>query len=260
MKKIKLTKSLVPNLLTLVNLFSGFTAIVYFAESDFERGALFILIAAIFDMLDGMVARLINAASEFGAELDSLCDVVSFGVAPSYLLYKVFFYQFNEFGILLAALPALAGASRLARFNIQLTSFDDKIYFKGLPIPSAALTIISYVLFADFLCFDNNLCQYYTYFIVTLIVSYSMISTVKFDNIPRFTKKSFKQRPLVSILFIIGFISIIVSLGKLIFPFMMIYIIGSNIRQLFLFIKESKEPEEEIDDEEESEPTPFSKY
>jgi len=130
MKKIKVTKSLVPNLLTLVNLFSGFAAIVYFAGGDFKRGALFILIAAIFDMLDGLVARLINAASEFGAELDSLCDVVSFGVAPSFMLYKMFFYQFSEFGILIAALPVLAGATRLARFNIQLRNLEDKIYFK----------------------------------------------------------------------------------------------------------------------------------
>jgi CDP-diacylglycerol--serine O-phosphatidyltransferase len=258
MKKIKVTKSLVPNLLTLVNLFSGFAAIVYFADGDFKRGALFILIAAIFDMLDGLVARLINAASEFGAELDSLCDVVSFGVAPSFMLYKMFFYQFNEFGILIAALPALAGATRLARFNIQLTNLEDKIYFKGLPIPSAALTIISFALFADFLCFGNSQYQYYMYFLVTLVVSYSMISTVKFDNIPRPSKKSFQQRPLVTILFIIGIAVSVISLGKLVFPFMLLYIVGSNIRQAFFFIKESKEPEEEIDDEDESEPTPFS--
>jgi CDP-diacylglycerol--serine O-phosphatidyltransferase len=257
MNKIRVTKSLVPNLLTLVNLFSGFAAIVYISEGDIKRGALFILIAAIFDMLDGLVARLINAASEFGAELDSLCDVVSFGVAPSYMLYKMYFYQLNEFGILLAALPALTGAARLARFNIQLTSLEDKIYFKGLPIPSAALTIVSFSLFVDNYSFIKPEYLTYIYVVIVGIVSYSMISTVKFDNIPRPSKKTFQQRPFVTIAFIVGIIASVVSLGKLVFPFMMLYIIGSSIRQLINFMKETTEPEEEMDETDDSDPTPF---
>lgn len=258
MKKLKVTKSLVPNLLTLVNLFSGFAAIVYFSQNDFQRGALFILIAALFDMLDGMVARLINAASEFGAELDSLCDVVSFGVAPSFLLYKIYFYQFNEIGILLASFPALAGATRLARFNIQLTNLEDKIYFKGLPIPSGALTIISFSLFTEFYSFGNQAITGYLYFILVILVSFAMVSTAKYDNIPRPSKKSFEQRPVVTIIFILGLVLSIVSLGKLVFAFMMFYIITSTIRQFYYNFKESLEPEEEIDDEIDSEPTPFS--
>ncbi|MBX3042846.1 MAG: CDP-diacylglycerol--serine O-phosphatidyltransferase [Candidatus Kapabacteria bacterium] len=257
MNKIRVTKSLVPNLLTLVNLFSGFAAIVYTAEGDIKRAALFIFIAAIFDMLDGLVARLINAASEFGAELDSLCDVVSFGVAPSYMLYKVYFYQFNEFGILLAALPALTGAARLARFNIQLTSLEDKIYFKGLPIPSAALTIISFILFADFYSFGNSSLTSVIFIGLTLVVAYSMVSTVKFDNIPRPSKKSFQQRPIIMVLFIIGLLASIISFGKLVFAFMLFYILASTIRHLYHFIKDTREPDDELDDIEESEPTPF---
>jgi CDP-diacylglycerol---serine O-phosphatidyltransferase len=257
MNKIRVTKSLVPNLLTLVNLFSGFAAIVYIADGDIKRGALFILIAAVFDMLDGLVARLINAASEFGAELDSLCDVVSFGIAPSFMLYTVYFYNFSEFGILIAALPALTGAARLARFNIQLTSLEDKIYFKGLPIPSAALTIVSFTMFADSYNVFGSQFSSYLYWLLTLAVSYSMISTVKFDNIPRPTKKSFEQRPIVTTVFIIGIIASIASFGKLVFPFMMLYIIASSIRHLINVIREIKQPEDELDDVEESEPTPF---
>ena len=257
MNKIRVTKSLVPNLLTLVNLFSGFAAIVYVAEGDIKRGAMFILIAAVFDMLDGLVARLINAASEFGAELDSLCDVVSFGVAPSFMIYKMYFYQFTEFGILIAALPALTGAARLARFNIQLTSLEDKIYFKGLPIPSAALTIISFVLFVDTYTFIPTDYIGYIYLFIVLLVSYSMISTIKFDNIPRPTKKSFQQRPLVTIIFIIGIVASVISLGQLVFPFMLLYIVGSTIRHLITLVKETIEPDEEIDDSEDSDPTPF---
>lgn len=255
--KRKITKSFVPNLLTLVNLFAGFTAIVYTSSGEFEKAALFILIAAIFDMLDGMVARLINASSEFGAELDSLCDVVSFGVAPSYMLYQIYFHQFNEIGILIASLPALTGALRLARFNVQLVSMEDKKFFKGLPIPSGALTIISYLIFFHLQNrIDANI-QLYVILLVTILTSTVMISTVKFDNIPRPSKKSFKQRPIVFIIFIIGLAASIITKGVAIFPFMMFYIVASSIRQIFFWYKANQEPDDEIDETEESEPNPF---
>jgi CDP-diacylglycerol--serine O-phosphatidyltransferase len=84
MKKIRVTRSIIPNLLTLGNIFSGFTAIIFISNYDFTNATLYIFMAAIFDMLDGIVARLLNATSEIGAELDSLCDAVSFGVAPAF--------------------------------------------------------------------------------------------------------------------------------------------------------------------------------
>lgn len=253
MAKLRITKSLVPNLLTLVNLFAGFSAIVYISKGDIEKGALFILIAAIFDMLDGVMARLINATSEFGAELDSLCDVVSFGVAPSFMLYQVFFYDYSEIGILFAALPALAGASRLARFNIQLIDLvEDKLYFKGLPIPSAALTIVSYIIFIlpnNYLATDL---ETVTTFSLVLLVSYAMISEIKFDNIPRPNKKAFLNKPLVSVIFAIGLIASIISKGVFVFPFMIFYIVVSAIRHFIRFLKVEIEPEEEIDDADEN--------
>ncbi len=253
MAKLRITKSLVPNLLTLVNLYAGFSAIVYISKGDIERGALFILIAAIFDMLDGVMARLINATSEFGAELDSLCDVVSFGVAPSFMLYQVFFVNYSDIGILFAALPALAGASRLARFNIQLTDMiEDKLYFKGLPIPSAALTIVSYIIF---ILPNNYMSESMTViatFALVIFVAYAMISDIRFDNIPRPNKKSFRERPVVSIIFAIGLIASVVSKGIFVFPFMIFYIVASAIRHLIRFFKMDVEPEEEIDDAEEN--------
>jgi CDP-diacylglycerol---serine O-phosphatidyltransferase len=253
MAKLRITKSIVPNLLTLVNLYAGFSAIVYISKGDIEKGALFILIAAIFDMLDGVMARLINATSEFGAELDSLCDVVSFGVAPSFMLYQVFFTNYNEIGILFAALPALAGASRLARFNIQLTDMiEDKLYFKGLPIPSAALTIVSYIIF---ILPNNYMSESMTViatFTLVIFVAYAMISDIRFDNIPRPNKKSFRERPVVSIIFAIGMIASVVSKGIFVFPFMIFYIVASGIRHLIRFFQMDVEPEEEIDDAEEN--------
>jgi len=249
MAKLRITRSLVPNLFTLVNLFAGFSAIVYISKGDIERGAIFILIAAIFDMLDGVMARLINATSEFGAELDSLCDVVSFGVAPSFMIYQVFFHNYSEIGILFAALPAIAGASRLARFNIQLIDVvEDKQYFKGLPIPAAALTIISYVVFIMPLEIVSPNYQEIFTFALVILVSYVMVSEIKFDNIPRPSKKSFKEKPIVSIVFLFGLILAIFSKGLLVFPVMVFYIVVSSIRHFIKFLKTDIEPEEELDE------------
>lgn len=256
MQKI-VTRSIVPNLLTLGNLFSGFTAIVYISSGDFKRAALFILLAAIFDMLDGIAARLFRSTSEFGAELDSLCDAVSFGVAPAYMLYKAFFYQWGEYGILIASLPALAGVVRLARFNVKLSSFEDKLYFHGLPIPSSALTIVSYLIFYHLNDVLTEETKIPIIVAVTIITSLAMVSNIKFDNLPRPSKKSISQRPIVFTVFIIGFIASIWSKGELVFPFMIFYIIVSTIRQLIFWFKEKYRPEDEIDESEEAEPGAF---
>lgn len=249
MAKIRITRSIVPNLFTLVNLFAGFSALVYISKGDIERGAIFILIAAIFDMLDGIMARLINATSEFGAELDSLCDVVSFGVAPSFMLYEVFFSNYSEIGILFAALPAIAGASRLARFNIQLIDVvEDKQYFKGLPIPASALTIVSYIMFIMPSGFMSSDIQEIFTFVLVILVSYVMVSEIKFDNVPRPTKRTFKEKPIITTVFALGVAVSILTKGLFVFPFMIFYIIVSSVRHLIRFIKTEVEPEEELDE------------
>ena len=233
---------------TLANLFSGFTAIIYISQNDFHKGAAFILIAAIFDMLDGIVARLVNATSELGAELDSLSDAVSFGIAPSFMLYQVYFYQIGDIGILISALPAIAGVLRLARFNIMLVSFDDKNYFVGLPIPSGALTILSYIIFVHLKTDISEISKTYLIYSVTIVTAAAMVSRIKFDNMPRPTKKSIKQRPIAAIIFFIGLIGTILSYGKMLFPFMLFYIVASSIRQLYVWLKETGDAADDFDE------------
>ncbi len=245
------TRSFIPNLFTLANLFSGFTAIIYISNSDFRLAAAFILFAAIFDSLDGIAARLFNATSELGAELDSLCDTVSFGVAPSYMLYEVYFYQIGDFGILISALPALAGAIRLARYNVMFISLDDKDYFAGMPIPSAALAIVSYVVFFHLDPSINMGLKEVTIYSIPIVIPACMISRIKFDNLPRPTKKSFKKRPGASIIFIIGLIAAVVSQGKFVFPFFVLYIVISATRQLIIWAKEKREVADDFDESEE---------
>ena len=191
-KRLKkpIPKAIVPSFFTLMNLFCGFIAIVQIAEGQLQNGAWLIVFAAVFDALDGFMARLTISNSAFGIELDSLSDVVSFGVAPGFLLYHFSLNGLQAPGLILAALPALCGAIRLARFNIDAKIVEsDK--FRGLPIPVQALMIVGF-----FLTFQNNLgiFEYLDYGVnnviipMVLILSLLMVSTVPFDKIPRIKK------------------------------------------------------------------------
>jgi len=137
---------LLPNLLTTGGLFSGFYSIVATMNGNYLVAAWFILIAAIFDGLDGKVARLTNTTSKFGVEYDSLCDLVAFGVAPGLMMYAWALKPFGKMGWLAAFLYVVCGALRLARFNVQITTVESK-RFVGLPIPAAAWMAASLVIF-----------------------------------------------------------------------------------------------------------------
>ena len=257
---MRITRSIVPNLFTLINLFMGFTAIVYASRGDLISAALFIFIAAIFDMLDGAVARLLKSASEFGVELDSLCDAVSFGLAPSYMLYKAYFYTYDDIGnigILLASLPALAGVYRLARFNVKLTSLEDKKYFTGLPIPAGALTIITYLIFFHLRNIIPDDFKSLTIISVTILTSLVMVSKIKFDNLPRPSIRSIKQNPVIFSILVVAIIGTIVTKGIFVFPFMLFYIVASGLRHLVVWLKATPEAADDIDESEQDEPSPY---
>ncbi len=142
---------LLPSLLTIGNLLCGVYAIVAAYNGEYTRSAAAILFALILDGLDGAVARLTSSQSDFGVQLDSLADLVSFGVAPAILAYAWAIKPFSQIGwlfgsIIPTALYVASGAFRLARFNVQTRSLD-KRYFVGLPIPAAASVIASFILF-----------------------------------------------------------------------------------------------------------------
>lgn len=135
---------LLPNLFTTGTLFAGFYAIVAAMRGDFDLAAISIYIAMLMDGLDGRVARLTNTQSAFGAEYDSLSDMVAFGVAPALVVYSWSLSSIGKIGWLAAFLYAAAGALRLARFNTQIAQAD-KRFFQGLPIPAAAAVIAGLV-------------------------------------------------------------------------------------------------------------------
>jgi len=135
---------LLPNLLTTAGLFSGFYAVVSSMNGHFVSAAIAIFIAMIFDGLDGRVARITNTQSEFGAEYDSMADMVSFGIAPGLVAYNWALSGMGKFGWLAAFVFVAAAALRLARFNTQV-GVADKRYFQGLASPAAAGVIASIV-------------------------------------------------------------------------------------------------------------------
>jgi CDP-diacylglycerol--serine O-phosphatidyltransferase len=138
---------LVPSLFTVANLFCGYACVVYSTRGDFDRAALFIGIAMVLDTLDGFFARLTNSSTAFGVELDSLADVVSFGLAPAILAFTWGLWPLRRLGWAVGFLYVAAAAMRLARFNIQstATAVMDKRYFVGMPSPAAAAVIASTV-------------------------------------------------------------------------------------------------------------------
>ena len=132
---------LLPNLLTTSALFAGFYGIVAAINGRFEIAAIAILIAMFFDGIDGRVARLTNTQSEFGAQYDSLADMISFGLAPSLIMYEWTLFKFGKIGWLIAFVYAASTALRLARFNANNADEDNLRYFTGLPSPAGAALV-----------------------------------------------------------------------------------------------------------------------
>ncbi|BBP46498.1 CDP-diacylglycerol--serine O-phosphatidyltransferase [Thiosulfatimonas sediminis] len=135
---------LLPNLMTTAALFAGFYAVIAGMQGNFEQGAIAIFIAMVFDGLDGRIARMTNSSSAFGAEYDSLADMVSFGLAPALLVYQWALHDFGKLGWLAAFIYTAGAALRLARFNTQV-GVADKRYFQGLPSPAAAALLAGLV-------------------------------------------------------------------------------------------------------------------
>tara|TARA_R110000868_G_scaffold6263_1_gene35731 strand:- start:6787 stop:7569 length:783 start_codon:yes stop_codon:yes gene_type:complete len=180
---------LLPNLFTTSSLFAGFYALISAINLSYEKATIAIFIALILDALDGRIARLTKTQTDFGAEYDSISDMVVFGVAPAILLYQWSLHSFGKVGMFIAFFYAATTGMRLARFNTQLDLIDNR-YFKGLPCPSAAATLSGFVWF----------CSEYGYLgenvkvivaILAIFVSVLMFSNVRYHS---FKKISFTSK------------------------------------------------------------------
>ncbi|MDY0390819.1 MAG: CDP-diacylglycerol--serine O-phosphatidyltransferase [Desulfobulbus oligotrophicus] len=171
--------SVLPCMLTICSLFSGFYSIIASFNGHFFAAAVAILVAGVFDGLDGRVARMTRSTSTFGMELDSLCDMVSFGVAPGVLAYLWALTPYGRYGWLAAFLYVAATALRLARFNSQ-TVASPSHDFTGLPCPAAAGMIATSVMFSTHVFKTTDTVQHITLLAMVYVLSYLMVSTHRY--------------------------------------------------------------------------------
>lgn len=179
----------IPNFITTLNLASGFTAIIFLLRGEPVTASWLIIAAMVFDFSDGFAARLLKAYSDLGKELDSLADMVSFGIAPGLMLYTVIGTETGQgsmdpvlMNILLYVLPVLfpvCAGLRLARFNLDKTQATS---FKGLPTPAAALAVVTLVLstrFSDSAAIHSFTVSPWLMFLFTLLISLLMVSNIR---------------------------------------------------------------------------------
>ncbi len=171
---------LLPNILTTLGLLSGFYAIIAAVNGQYRNSAIAIVAAALFDGVDGRLARLTGTTSAFGKEYDSLADLVSFGMAPALLLYELALRSYGRYGWLAAFLYVATTALRLARFNCQKGPAGGR-FFVGLPCPAAACTVATAVIFAKY--FENYRQEEELLFMVmAYLLSYLMVSTFPYPS------------------------------------------------------------------------------
>jgi len=233
---------LLPNTLTLCSMLLGFYSILSTLKGNYVYAAWAILFATIFDGLDGWVARLTNSTTKFGIELDSLSDLVSFGVAPAVLIYKWALAPFGRIGWAAAFWFMACGALRLARYNVQMGSTESKS-FTGMPIPGAATIIASLVLFyhemSDIPPGKNILILG-----LTFLLAFLMVSTLKYHGAKEI---DFRQRKPFWILvaFVLGLTIIVMHPPISLFLFAMVYLLGGIIENIYLLYKRRRVKQKE---------------
>lgn len=222
---------LLPNGLTLCGMFFGFFSIMSSIKGNYVHAAWSIMIADVFDGLDGWVARLTHSNSRFGIELDSLSDLIAFGVAPAVLVYMWSVAPFGRIGLAITFLFVACGALRLARYNVQMGSTESKA-FTGMPIPGAASVIASMVIFYHefwhtppvknvlILCF-------------TMVLAILMVSTLKFHGLKEIDFG--KRKPFwILVAGVLVFGVIVIHPAVALFVFAIIYLAEGLLENIYL--------------------------
>lgn len=230
---MKLTKAVVPSAFTVMNLISGYLAILLTANGKLSMASYLILLAGLFDAFDGKIARKIKQPSKFGLEFDSLADITSFGVAPSVLIYKAFSGEWVVIGALVAFVPLLFAGIRLARFNIH--SGEQKRHFIGLPTPSMAALLAGFVLFYLEIPYNIGALK----FVLPLVLgtSFLMLSTISFYTFPNISIKLNGKPNVLLFVFVSSFTLMIIFKSLVIFPIFFIFLMYNIIRWAFTYGK-----------------------
>ena len=254
-KKFKLvsskkTRYLLPNILTLGGVCLGISSIKFSIDGNYSLAVIFILLAAILDALDGRIARLIKGTSEFGKELDSLTDFVSFGIAPVFILY---FWELNNYGKLgwaITLIYSVCCVLRLARFN--LTKIDDQQlwksnYFEGVPSPAGGILILMPLIFElSDLNLNFNITNFTPYF--TILIAVLLVS-----KIPTLSLKKISISPKATVFILLGigiiFISLLYYTFETLLFFALVYLISIPV-SFFMYKRKNKEEISETSEDE----------
>ena len=230
---MKNIKGIFPGVFTVGNMFCGFVSILHSFDGEPIFAAWMIVLAGFFDALDGKIARFAGSTSRFGVELDSLADILSFGIAPAVLFYNLRIYPLGKWGWILGFVFIMCGAFRLARFNLQQSKLDEKLPYMGLPIPTAAITLVSYILFCNeiwgTLRFPKAL--------ITMIIAFSglMVSGIEYETLPKFSFSDRKTK--IKLIYVFVFLVVLIINPRLaLFPFGLLYILsglGKGVYELF---------------------------
>ncbi len=244
---------IVPNIVTTANMFCGFYSVIASSRGEYVTAAWAIMAAGIFDMLDGRIARIAKATSLFGVEYDSLSDLISFGLAPAFLLYQWALEPFGRLGFVAAFLFLVCGGLRLARFNVT-TSNLPKGFFQGLPIPMGAGVPATFIIFYQFLRSDATSASIEEFaripvLVMTLVMAALMISTIRF---PSFKELNWRSRASFGYL-MMGVVSMVLIAVKpeiMLFLLLSTYISISLIWNLVSLIRKIPmvSPQLEVDD------------
>tara|TARA_Y100001970_G_scaffold23186_1_gene27157 strand:+ start:11244 stop:12074 length:831 start_codon:yes stop_codon:yes gene_type:complete len=249
-------KKYLPSIITLANLFLGFLSILYIQAGEYIFACHLILIAALLDSFDGKLARKIGVTSSFGKEIDSLADVVSFCLAPSFLVFNILYNSiyitklFSSYDTdlifiyiaMLSSFPVLMGAIRLARFNVEHNEEEVQKYYIGLPSPMTAIAICAIILFKlESLDKSYNLditeINFFTFNIILpliILLSFLMIGKIHFSKFPLFSFSYGKQNSIRLVLMILSIVIMCISTFKgflhiTLFIFSAYYILSNTI-------------------------------
>ncbi|SFV56017.1 CDP-diacylglycerol--serine O-phosphatidyltransferase [hydrothermal vent metagenome] len=226
---------ILPNLLTSASIFSGIFSIINATQHNFTKAAWLILLALVFDGLDGRVARLTNSCSKFGVEFDSLADIVSFGVAPAILVYLFAGVDYGRFGIVISALYVIFGAIRLARFNVMSSSIEPSVFI-GVPIPTAAVSIsLLVLLFQKYPTLHDAIFL----LVVAVIVSLLMVSNIRY---PSFKKLDMDKRHIRRVFIAMTAVLLLIFIYPIegIVLLFFFYILYGPLRALYTILKKRK--------------------
>lgn len=225
-KRVVNYREMLPGTFTMGNVVCGFLAIMSAFEGNITTSCWFIILAAFLDALDGKIARLSGSTGQFGIELDSLADFLSFAVAPATLVFAIKLNTLGKWGWIISIVFIMAAAYRLARFNL-LADTEEKKEFLGLPVPAAALALVTFIIFS----YDLWGGLEYAELLISMIILFSflMVSQVEYDTFPdRFDTG---QKRIKLVILILAAVAILFKPRLLLFPFFALYILYGMVRE-----------------------------